>query len=373
MLDKDGNEAGSTYPKRAAGLVKKGRACYMNDFTIRLNMSDAIQNSEVIKMDNINNIETSREQAENKIIKLYFDPRRWAFNKDCSQNTGSRSFMQGPDGEIAEAYMIGDWDYNWTEIVSEILLLPKNTNFIFTFWLNGGENDEHDEVCRFEVLLDHDYEQRYTYNLNRNYIKPVRKLNGWKLYEIPFRTMDNEYTQLRFVAQRACMTVMPAKDSREYDHIQDTPDPFEAERPQRHNLIFADGFPKNSGYWYSTEQPRGKYESFEIAANNRIQSSADKQELQMQVDEIRRNMEAVTRACKEIEAFDVAGLIERMRYELKDVFGDGEEDPDLDEIVCDAVGRVQNVLTDAVDDIRDALEEVFGQMEELNDALLDEE
>ena len=72
ILDSNGNIAGSTYPKRADGLVKKGRACYVNDFTIRLTMSDTMQISEVIKMDTMN-IETASSQPLsffNGLIKL---------------------------------------------------------------------------------------------------------------------------------------------------------------------------------------------------------------------------------------------------------------------------------------------------------------
>ena len=124
VFNADGVKIGLTYPKRAVGLVKKGRACYMNDFTIRLNMSDTIQKSEVIKMDDINNIEAKNEQNENKVLKLYFDARKWKFNRDCSHNVGNRSFMVGPDGKLSEAYMIADWAHNWTEIISETLLWP---------------------------------------------------------------------------------------------------------------------------------------------------------------------------------------------------------------------------------------------------------
>ncbi|MDE6063575.1 MAG: hypothetical protein K2G20_03175, partial [Lachnospiraceae bacterium] len=168
-----------TYPKRAAGLVKKGRAYYVNDFIIRLSMSDAMlpdskQKSEVMKMDNRIIIESTNNETENQVLKLYFEPRKWSFNKACEDNVGNRSFMTGPDGVLAEGYMLGDWSYHWTEIVSETLLLPKNTDCSFTFWLNGGENDRNDEVCRFEVVFNNDYEQRFTYNLNRNYIRPVK-------------------------------------------------------------------------------------------------------------------------------------------------------------------------------------------------------
>lgn len=256
ILDGEGNQIGLTYPKRAAGLVKKGRAYYVNDFIIRLSMSDAMlpdskQKSEVMKMDNRIIINSTNNETENQVLKLYFEPRKWSFNKACEDNVGNRSFMTGPDGMLAEGYMIGDWSYHWTEIVSETLLLPKNTDCSFTFWLNGGENDRNDEVCRFEVVFNNDYEQRFTYNLNRNYIRPVKKLNGWELYEIPFRTQDNEYTQLRFVAQKAYMTVLSAKDASAYEGLTGSEDPFEAERPQRHNIVFDDGYPANK--WYGTK------------------------------------------------------------------------------------------------------------------------
>lgn len=201
---------------------------------------------------------TNSQETENQVLKLYFEPRKWSFNKACEHNVGNRSFITGPDGVFAEGFIIGDWNWtNWTEIVSGTLLLPKNRDCSFTFWLNGGENDSYSEVCRLEILFNNDYEQRLTYNLNRNFIRPVKKLNGWELYEIPFRTQDNEYTELRFVAHKAYLTILTAKDASAYADLPDTVDPFEEERPQRHNIIFGDGFPafnpKAANYWYSTK------------------------------------------------------------------------------------------------------------------------
>ena len=257
VLSQDGEPAGLTYPRRAAGLVKKGRARFVNDNTIRLNsVSDAL-NTEDIKMDNnITNTLNETKAPEQPINRLFFNAREWSFNKDCQKNVGSRSFMQGPDGIISEAFTIGDWGYNWTEIVTKSLILPKHTLHTFTFWLNGGENDNNNEVCRLEVIFNNDYENRYTYNLNRNYIKPLKKCRGWELYEIPFITADNEYTGFKFVAQRAPMTVLNAKPSSEYTDLPDIPDEFEGERPQRHNIVFDDGFPTNT--WYSTKALREK-------------------------------------------------------------------------------------------------------------------
>lgn len=219
-------------------------------------------------METIKDITASTENtaAQQPVTHLYFNAREWSFNKDCSNNKGIRTFIQGPDGLVAEAYMIGDWGWNWTEIQSKTLILEKNMLHTFVFWLNGGENDCNNEVCRFEVIFNNDYENRYTFNLNRNFIRPLKKVNGWELYEIPFLTGDNEYTQLRFVAQRAYMTVLAAKDPAAYAELSDTVDEFEGERPQRHNIVFDDGYPTYQ--WYSTKELRAKREKRQTQQNN---------------------------------------------------------------------------------------------------------
>lgn len=288
VLGADGETIGSTYPKRAAGLVKKGRARYVSDRDIRLNVSDVMNFTEETKMDNINNLGETKEiiavsaeslpasaerrAPEQPVNRLFFSAREWAFNKACKDNVGSRSFMEGPDGVIAEAYTIGNWSWNWTEILSRALILPKNTLHTFTFWLNGGENDRNNEVCRFEIVFNNDHENRYTYNLNRNFVKPLKKVNGWELYEIPFITGNNEYTELRFVAQNAPMTVLTAKDKSAYAGLADTVDEFEGERPQRHNIVFDDGWPNDN--WYSTKNLRAQREKRMANGQNAAENNA---------------------------------------------------------------------------------------------------
>lgn len=421
VLDGEGSEIGMTYPRRAAGLVKKGRAYYMNDYIIRLNMSDAIlpdgrQRSEVMKMDNHITIDSTRKETENQILKLYFEPRKWSFNQACKDNVGNRSFMTGPDGVLAESYMIGNWSHAWTEIVSETLLLPKNTDCSFTFWLNGGENDRNDEVCRFEVIFNNNYEQRLNYNLNRNYIRPVKKLNGWELYEIPFRTENNEYTELRFVAQKAYLTILAAKDVSEYADLPDTIDPFEGERPQRHNIIFSDGFPTNS--WYSTKAlqeahgmrdatdsnacrlgasaaasvkeifnavKKGKYasaEDFEDLVENRGEMARGimenalqnlENELQQITNEfqasantrlnaISSSLDALSSTCDMLQNLDVESLADNISISIR--HGDDEEE-ELEDILSDAADSI----SDMADELRDSIEEIADRIEEIRDSL----
>ena len=75
VLSQDGEFSGLTYPRRAQGLVKKGRARYVNDNTIRLNgVSDAVI-TEDIKMDNINTLNETKCTQEQPINRLYFNAR----------------------------------------------------------------------------------------------------------------------------------------------------------------------------------------------------------------------------------------------------------------------------------------------------------
>lgn len=191
--------------------------------------------------------------------RLFFNAREWSFNKDCTNNVGEKCFIDGIDGKLAEVYTIGNWQWDWTEIISKPMMLEKNTEYSFCFWLNGGENDRNCEVCQFRVVLDGDHANSLTYKLNRGYIKPLKRYKGWELYDLSFMTSDNDITQLKFVAQCAYMAVQPAKAPEEYAELEEVLDEFEDLRPQRHNLIFEDGWPANN--WYSTKELRKKRET----------------------------------------------------------------------------------------------------------------
>lgn len=371
VFDADGSEIGLTYPKRAAGLVRKGRAHYVNDFIIRLNASDVNEIMEDTKMnDNINT-------REDDYQRLYFNAREWTFNKACEDNVGSRSFMNGPDGELAEAFTIGNWSWDWTEIRTKQLVLPKNTPHLFTFWLNGGENDKNNEVCRFEVIFDSDYDNRYTYNLNRSFIRPVKKLNGWELYEIPFITGDNEYTELRFVAQCAYMTVMNAKDKSAYDALPDTADEFEELRPQRHNIVFQDGWPTNT--WYSTKNLR-TVGAMAQKQNEGLARIAGQPKNSDPFDEVSDAMEAVNGTLNGVPSM-VSGVLGGVlnscgflhQKVIEAVATSGVENTDeisemimesLDEKLSGLVEAISDNIDSMVDNISDMLSGVEDRLEE---------
>lgn len=240
VIDASGKELGLTYPKRSRGLIKKGRAMPVNEHTICLSVS----------------CPPGKQEDNEMTHTLFFKPREWRFNPECSNNVGERTFITGFDGELSESFTIGSWSMQkreWTEIMSPMMKLEKNTRYSFTFWLNGGENDRGgDEVCQMHILYDNNKEQALIYKLNRNYIRPLKKINGWNLYEIVFMTEGNEFTQIKFVANGAYTTIMPAKSKEAYEHLEDVLDKFEDLRPQRHNIVWGDGWPVK--VWYSTRE-----------------------------------------------------------------------------------------------------------------------
>lgn len=241
VIDTSERHIGITFPKRARGLVKNGRAEFVDDCTIRL----------------LNPCPTHIMEDNDMDHRLFFNAREWKLNPECKGNQGTRSFITGVDGNFAEAYTIGNWDINGrqTEIISPSYLLDKDAEYTFTFWLNGGENDRNgDEVCQLQIIYNNDKDNALVYNLNRNYIKPLKRIRGWNLYEIPFVTSENEYTQLKFVAKAAFTTIMNSFGKESYEDMEDELDEFEGLRPQRHNIVWEDGWPTNA--WYSTKNLR---------------------------------------------------------------------------------------------------------------------
>lgn len=285
---------GKTYPKRAKGLIKKGRAEFLSDTLLRLKDFCPALNTEEIIMDNnikindLQNIETTAETAEEAIIGsadkpvdivvdkkhefILFDPRKWYPNPDtANMNRCERYMYQSPDGSMSEIYTLGDWNGHWSEIRSRFITVDPETEYTFVFWLNGGENDRYNEVCRMVAVYtdtpeqhipDEDWQQNYIYKLNRGGVKYLKTIDGWYLFAIRLPKPDKKYLELRFIAQSAPMALRAAEEPHVYLSLEDKPDEFAPMRPQRHNIFFAEGWPaddgKGHGHWYSTGYLRRK-------------------------------------------------------------------------------------------------------------------
>lgn len=177
---------------------------------------------------------------------LLFNAEDFRIDQNVPTSVGERKNLTGFDGEEADCWQIANWNWDWSTLIGEFTL-DKNEDYIFCFWLNGGENDRYDEVCDIEIWLDEDYENRTTYKLNRNNFMPALVKNGWYLFCVPFKTAENEKTTIRFNAMGAYTTITASKNPIEYENVES--DEVDAKAVQRANVVFENGFPPQEKKW----------------------------------------------------------------------------------------------------------------------------
>lgn len=218
VKDEFGKQVGFTYPKRARGLVKNGRAEYVGDCEIRMKKGnkDNCFNTHAP----IGNIDTEEIIMSNVIN---FNAKEFSFDKSCEDNVGSRMFIIGLDGKTTEVLEIGDWGWNWSQIKCE-KHLAKNTDYIFRFAMTGGYCDTGEEVSQLIIFNDENWDDRYTYPLAKSAYAPVLS-KKWdegilRVYEIPFNTGEAEKTTLVFTAQKAVARFMPALNNESYEGLE---------------------------------------------------------------------------------------------------------------------------------------------------------
>ncbi len=218
VTDKNGQQIGLTYPKRARGLVKNGRAEYTSDCSVKMldTHVPTSDNMEVINMSNVIN----------------FNARDFHFNTLCESNTGAKMFITDESGKNVECFTIGDWKWSWTEIMST-KKLGANTEGVFRFELHGGYNSTNDATSRFSVITHKneaptkaEIADGWVYKLDKSSYKPLyskKKPDGGllRVYEIPFSTGDCEYATFVFTAMHAEQTMFPAKDNESYADMED--------------------------------------------------------------------------------------------------------------------------------------------------------
>lgn len=279
VLDANGHLVGTTYPKRAKGLIKKGRAEALTENCIRLSgFRPQDLTTEEIEMNDININEKTVNTQQNETVEktdsksfIFFTARDWH-----NGNSGypRRYIIDHPvSGRPTEIYSLGDWNGRACIISKNYPIVSKNTSFVF--WLNGGENDRFNETCELAVYFSNGEDNAlsqdtilkdgYIFRLNRGHIKPLKYVNGWYLFEISLPETDCQFAALLFNSQNAPMAVASAEKPEAYADIPDTVDEFADRRPQRHNILFADGWPDDRkgqvGNWYSTGNLRRQREA----------------------------------------------------------------------------------------------------------------
>lgn len=227
VTDVNGKRVGLTYPKRARGLVKNGRAEYTGDCEIRLLFRRFDEGTAFTHDPSVN--KDTEDNTMSKVIN--FNAREFKFDNTCDNNVGSRMFVTDCTDQNVEGFEIGDWGWAWTQICCE-KTLEKNTDYVFRFSMTGGINDTCDATSQFvivpienEELTMADWENRYAYDLSQSRYKPAmskRWKNGMlRVYEIPFNTYDCEKFRFVFIAMHAVATFFPAQELTAYAKLED--------------------------------------------------------------------------------------------------------------------------------------------------------
>ena len=351
VTDANGDIIGTTFPKRAKGLIKSGRASFVDEGTIRMSAGKAPPEHK-----------STISEETRSMIYITFKGDEWV-----RRNTDI-SFMTGLDGKLSETLMLGSWDSAESVAVSRPYMLTPNTSYSYVFWLNGGENESANEVCNFKITFFNDWENCNVYRLNRGYIKPLLHQQGWELYEIPFTTPDvagDVSVTFSFTAAKAPMAVMPAKEPAAYSDMKDEPDEYAAYRPQRHNIVFQDGWPSINQYGgekYSTEAIREKLESkksvkfggkrFNFTFNN--SKDDDEDELAEELEELQD---------------EIGDMLDDIEDNLNDIAGDLEDaGEDLDDFMEDSdfdASKFQSEIENFTNELRAA----DGEINKLNGIL----
>jgi hypothetical protein len=109
-----------------------------------------------------------------------------------------------------------------------------------------------------------DADNPLVFRLNRQYIKPDKYNGGWYRYKIPFNVGDTDGEEvpvtLQFCAMDAHCAIMP--DKQEFAQLPDEEQP-DKRIPQRHNIVFTDGWPRDSKWSYLVFGDETSYQNTE--------------------------------------------------------------------------------------------------------------
>ena len=210
----DGTKAGVTYAKRARGLIKSGRAEYISDCEIRLR--------------NITHALSVTNDTEDKIMSnvINFNARQFRPDETCqsNNNVNERTFITDCTGVSVEAYTVGDWNWNQSQICYDFVP-ESNADYLFRFAVDGGVCDTFDEKLRLIIMYDNNWDDRQTYVLEADKYRPTfSKSTGTsmlRVYEIPFNSSDASTIRLMFMVMHAQTTFLPAHDNSTYEMLKD--------------------------------------------------------------------------------------------------------------------------------------------------------
>ncbi len=224
VLDEMDVQFGFTYPKRAKGLVKNGRAVYVGD---NLAQPQKIR----LLTAPVPNFAKQEDQTMAHVINL--NSREFQLDETCTGRAGQRLFITDFLGNNLETFEIGDDSSDSTQIKRDAVL-EADTDYVLRFAVLGASTQKDAvSLCSIvprktaetpaEELAPSDWDERINYDLNR--FQPVCSKdspNGLlRIYEIPFQTDNCTVFRFVFTAVRTTVAFLPAYDLRQYATLPD--------------------------------------------------------------------------------------------------------------------------------------------------------
>jgi hypothetical protein len=228
VTDETGKVIGATYPKRAKGLIKSGRATEVDEGTIRLvasggtgAFSDALNTSGQDPGVVFNHFIKEDMTMANK---MEFKARAFKLVPECETNRGTRLVVTEA-GENVECFELAEGGAK-TEI-AHTAELQKDTDYVFRFTLKSRYIRLDLAECMVQVYFDEEGDG-YTYPLdrdNKNRFKPTlckKTEDGLlRVFELPFNSGDASKCTIRITVSNMTAWVYPAKDAQAYEALPD--------------------------------------------------------------------------------------------------------------------------------------------------------
>ena len=199
---------------------------------------------------------------------INFNARDFEFDTNSEKNVGFRGFISTANGN-EEIWEIGDWGWNWTQIIGVLRDLTPDTDYVFRFAMTLGHNDDNKEeslVNIFPFYPDEDpldtraaddperiseeqmrkkaWNDRFTFCTKMSRFKPVISKRDpeqdtmIRVFELPFHTDSHTDWKVMFVSQHAVTRLFRAKENETYEGLEDLS--YEQWREQRTKTLEAE-------------------------------------------------------------------------------------------------------------------------------------
>lgn len=350
VTDDNGNVLGYTYPKRAKGLIKNGRARYVDDCTISLSVSSPDNKSE----------------AKKQMNYILLNPRDWS-EKDGVE----LSFIDGLENKLEEVVTIYA-DETGCFAESRHYLLEPDAENSFVFWLKCDDATSPSKACDLLVNFNTEEPTFNRYKLCRNLIKPGLDYKGWKLFSIGFNTPKAEGkvdVNFSFTVKGLDVVLMSAKEP---DYYNDWKEEKETKEPLKKDVLITYDWGKEDG----DSSKKGGFSSaisfikglrhltdnitVELQDPSPIHKENDSPEVEQLKDELEYDLDAISDSYDELNdnLSDYEERFDELKDRMKEVTLSSDEYEYVSDILTSLDIARQGLSKVVIKDLTDMLREV---------------